>query len=706
MRVTEDHLWETWISGKRRHRVRSTGEIMRLMSETKQRVLVPCGVAEFVERDVSIDPYTLGAILGDGGLTKHLTFTTADPEIIGYLDVEGCRVLHKGGYQYSIVSGARNEKGHPINLFAEKFKSLGLLPVSCDKRFIPDEYKFNSVGVRLSLLRGLLDTDGHITKKGRVSYCSKSYDLADGVCFLVRSLGGKASLRVKEIGGVDYYIVNITINENVFRLSRKSERYKPFNGGVSSISKRIVSIDFDGEEEAKCITIDSESSLYFTDGVTLTHNSWMGCEWLFVNCYRYPGSKWFIGRTELKRLMQSTFVTWGKVMKHHNIPADDWTLNSKYNYIEFKNGSRIDLLDVAKVPRDPMFERFGSTEYTGGWLEEAGEIPFTAYDVLKSRTGRHMNKEFGLKPPKIYITCNPSKGWLYRDVYLPHSKGELGDDWVFIQSLYSDNPHTAEDYGETLSKMRDKATRERLMYGNWEFDDDPAALIEYEAILDIFRNRLNAGMDALAGHEKFVCVDVARYGRDKTVIGIFDNKMLVSVEEMGKSGVDKVAERVREILFAEDIPYKNVIVDEDGVGGGVVDILRGVNGFVNGSKPIEEKRLRKGEDKSQYQNLKTQCYYKLAEAINEHKIGARVEDEYLRNAIIEELEWVKSRDMDKEGKLKLVEKSVVKENIGRSPDYSDMMMMRMWFDLKGNEGGRGGGIVQRIIKPKRYGRRV
>ena len=91
--------------------------------------------------------------------------------------------------------------------------------------------------------------------------------------------------------------------------------------------------------------------------------SWLGCEWLLTRCYQYPKTKWFIGRKELKRLMQSSFETWKKVCLYHKIPLDDWKLNGQYNFIEFKNGSRIDLLDVNFQPSDPLFERFGSTEY-------------------------------------------------------------------------------------------------------------------------------------------------------------------------------------------------------------------------------------------------------------------------------------------------------------------------------------------------------
>ena len=107
--------------------------------------------------------------------------------------------------------------------------------------------------------------------------------------------------------------------------------------------------------------------------------SWAICESRLVRCYLYPGYRSFIGRNELKRLMQSTYVTWLKVCRFHNIPKDDWHLNGQYNYIEFiagaAKGSRIDLLDLKYLPtEDPLYERFGSVECSDGAIEEAGEI--------------------------------------------------------------------------------------------------------------------------------------------------------------------------------------------------------------------------------------------------------------------------------------------------------------------------------------------
>jgi hypothetical protein len=185
--------------------------------------------------------------------------------------------------------------------------------------------------------------------------------------------------------------------------------------------------------------------------------------------------------------MSSTYITWCKVCKHHNIPKDLWHLNGQYNYIEFSNGSRVDLLDLKYLPSDPLFERFGSLEYSDGAIEEAGEIHFLAYDVLKSRIGRHLNEEMNI-PATLAITGNPKKNWTYSTFYLPSKNGNLPDDTLYVQALYADNPHTATMYGAQLKDIKDKSTRERLMNGNWEYEDDPTALIDYERINDLFSN--------------------------------------------------------------------------------------------------------------------------------------------------------------------------------------------------------------------------
>lgn len=400
--------------------------------------------------------------------------------------------------------------------------------------------------------------------------------------------------------------------------------------------------------------------------------TWAICESRLLKAIQYPGYRSYIGREELKRLMQSTFVTWTKVCQHHNIPQGTWKLNGQYNYIEFENGSRIDLLDVKFLPTDPLYERFGSLEYTDGALEEAGEIHFLAYDVLKSRIGRHMNKEFGIHPTTL-ITGNPKKNWTYTEFYKPYRNGTLPSNIVFIQALYNDNQHTAIEYGKQLSQIKDISTKQRLMMGNWEYDVDDNALMGYDAISDLFTNAVPEDKNL------YLIVDVARAGQDKTVFHIWEGMKLIERYEYSKQGIDETAEKVKYYLDQRGIPRSRTLVDEDGVGGGVIDIVRGVKGFHANSTPFDDPRTGSPEN---FQNLKTQCAYKLADNVNEHKIAIDIQDVLIQEKIKEELEQIKAKDKDKDGKRKIVPKDEVKELIGRSPDDGDCLIMRMWFEFR------------------------
>jgi len=403
--------------------------------------------------------------------------------------------------------------------------------------------------------------------------------------------------------------------------------------------------------------------------------SWWLCESRLEKCYRFPGYRSFIGREELKRLMQSTYVTWEKVCLYHKIPRVDWKLNGQYNYIEFTNGSRIDLLDLKFLPSDPLYERFGSVEFTDGAIEEAGEIHFLAYDVLKSRVNRHLNQELGVKPT-LAVSGNPKKNWTYKEFYKPWKDKTLPEEMSFIQSLYNDNPYTADDYGRQLSSIKDKATKQRLMLGNWEYEDDPATLIEYDAIVDLFSNT------AEESESKYMSVDVARYGQDKTVFYFWKGLEVFRIDVKRKQGLDVTAQQVKDYARDEKIPHSHIVIDEDGIGGGVVDTVGGVKGFVANSTPIDvPERLRK-ERTPNYASLKAQCTYLLADKINNRRIAIKTEDEVFKDELVEELEQIKAKDMDKDGKLKIVGKEETKELLGRSPDYADALMMRMVFELK------------------------
>jgi hypothetical protein len=213
----------------------------------------------------------------------------------------------------------------------------------------------------------------------------------------------------------------------------------------------------------------------------------------------------------------------------------------------------------------------------------------------------------------------------------------------------------------------DKNSRERLYYGNWEYDDDPSALISQDAIVNYFNP-----VHLTKGAEKYITIDVARQGKDKTVFRIWYGWVCVESFRIEKSGLDVVVKKGLEFIQKHSIPLTNVIADEDGVGGGVVDFLK-CRGFINNAQPL------KGEN---YSNLKSQCSILTAKKISLNEMGELCNDKALVDIVSEEMEQIKMKDIDKDGKLSIVPKEMIKENIGRSPDEWDSIMMRYYFELQ------------------------
>ena len=377
-------------------------------------------------------------------------------------------------------------------------------------------------------------------------------------------------------------------------------------------------------------------------------------------------------------MRDSTLLTFYKVCKYYKInPDNEFRYNGQDHYIEFNNGSRIDLLDLKYLPSDPLYERYGSVEYTGGWIEEGGEVNFGAFDILKTRVGRCMNDKYNLTS-KILITANPKKNWIYSTIYKPFENGTLPKEYAFIRALIQDNPYMESNYIENLLELKDKSKKERLLYGNWNYDDDPAKLMEYDNIVDLFTNDFVGKDDngELIPCDSYISADIARFGSDLTVLMAWKGYRVVEIQSYERTSITDSADRITDMANKYGVPRSRIVVDEDGLGSGCVDILK-CKGFVANSTPIEVKGK-----KENYNNLKSQCYFRLADKVNKNELFIDCVDTTVIEKITEELEVIKQKDIDKDNKMGVIPKDKVKELIGRSPDYSDCLMMRFFLDLK------------------------
>lgn len=406
-------------------------------------------------------------------------------------------------------------------------------------------------------------------------------------------------------------------------------------------------------------------------GAAFSGKSYLLAYFLATMCITYPDTGWGLGRKELTVLKKTTLITLFKVFDENGIkPNVHYFYNQQLNVITFYNKSQIFLIDTAHQPADPLYTRFGGLELTGAAIDESAETHFNAIEVLSTRLGRRNNQKYKLKA-KLLETFNPAKNHVYIRFYKPFRDGNQTPNKVFIPALPSDNPSPeVPEYIARILATGQKVTIERLIHGNFDYDDDPSALIPFNKIADCFTNEF-----AESG-EKYLTADIARFGRDKTVIGVWDGFRLIKIVTMDKNKVTEAAELIRELCNQNQIPMSNVAIDDDGVGGGVTDILTGSNGFVNNSRPLENPVTKDAEN---YNNLKSQCYFKLAEIINQSRMFINAGEH--RDSIVQELEQVKQYNMDKDGKKQVLPKEKIKELIGRSPDFSDMLMMRMFFEV-------------------------
>jgi phage terminase large subunit len=396
----------------------------------------------------------------------------------------------------------------------------------------------------------------------------------------------------------------------------------------------------------------------------------LGCYWQIKRRLKYPGTRGLIGRASSKTLKETTLNSFFEVCRLQGLKAGDhFKYNQHSNIVYFPNGSMIFLKDLFQYPSDPNFDELGSLEITDAFVDENNQIVEKAWNIVKSRI-RYKLDDYGLIP-KMLGSCNPAKGWIYNRFYKPSREGTLDKDKQFIQALVSDNPDISIHYRNNLLGL-DEVSKQRLLYGNWEFDDDKSTLIEYDKIVDCFSNTFVS-----TDGGSFITCDVARFGSDNTVIGIWNGYSVRLFSYHGIS-VTSVSEKIKAFQEQYKVSNSNTVVDEDGVGGGVMDILK-CKGFVNNSRPLDNPITKKPEN---YTNLKSQCYFMLADKINKGEIYIDCRDVEIREKIIQELEQVKQHNMDKDGKKQVVPKDRVKELIGRSPDFSDALMMRMYFELK------------------------
>lgn len=439
--------------------------------------------------------------------------------------------------------------------------------------------------------------------------------------------------------------------------------------------QRKIKIEF-SEKQAQALTCLRDKKVFevLYGGGAGGGKSFLGCYWLVYNCLKYPGTRWVMGRAVLKTLKETTLNSFYDVCRLMQLKQKEhWTFNAQSNIIQFVTGSEIILKDLFQYPSDKDFDELGSLEITGAFVDECNQIVEKAWEVLKSRI-RYKLDEYELSP-KIMGSCNPSKNWVYRRFYKPYSEGKLPVDRKFIPALAIHNKKLSKYYIETLASLSDETLRERLLKGNWDYSSNPNGLCQSIAIDALF------GGNEVKGGNKYIVADIARFGSDMAIITVWDGWKVIDRVTFEISATTDIQNCINALRVKYNIPKDRCIADEDGVGGGVVDNC-GIVGFTNNGAPIPV--LNTEKDKKQpenFFNIQSQMGYHLAKKINDREVVFACEltgDE--KDAIKQELEQLQTWKIDADGKLRIKPKAEIKTDIGRSPDWRDVLLMRSFFD--------------------------
>lgn len=346
----------------------------------------------------------------------------------------------------------------PVRFYRKHVKKIMLPPYSVGMYLgdqpIPDFYKAAGFYERLDFLRGLLRvTHGDkLVRSSAIFKCANARQ-AEDVAYMVRSIGGLAKI---DGNNVDATRIHYT----------KGRRDDDWG------FKDIDSIEPIGEQESFCISVSSPGGLYITDNFTVTHNSYLGCAWVVSSCIRFAGIRMVLARLENKNLLATTWATmrnllaqWGLVEEEH------YHINNQYTTLTFWNGSTISGLALTPTPRDPDFNSLGSLEITGGFVDEVSEISSKAIEVLQSRIRYKIADTFVVG--KLLMSTNPCLTWV-RSTFVQDDDGlpvKLPKGYRYIPFSLFDNPDEQFriTYFNKLRKIRDQTTRNRLLYGNWDF---------------------------------------------------------------------------------------------------------------------------------------------------------------------------------------------------------------------------------------------
>jgi predicted phage terminase large subunit-like protein len=436
--------------------VRTTTEIVAtlLTSRGRRNHAVPVAAPiNLPPKNLLIDPYVLGAWLGDG-ISVTGRICGQDGQVFTNVELS----YSVKSFRYTIPNNS-NFKVVNFQGLRQDLKQLGLLK----NKHVPHDYLWSSEEQRVALLQGLMDTDGTVARNsGAAEFCNTNKAIIDGLAFLVRSLGMKATVREgrAKLNGKDCgpkWTIKFVANRPVFRLERKLALQKIASRRTTQF-RYIVSAERTGLLPMKCIRVSSPDSLYLvSEDFIPTHNSsaLLMSALQFVDIPNY--SAIIFRRTyadlALPGAIMDRFINWVA-------PYDDVRWNANNYTAVFPSGARV---SFGYLNNQQDYLRYKGAEFQFIGMDEVTEIRESDYRYMFSRMRRPVSGPLSGVPLRMRSACNPAPNWV-RQRFIVEG---LEQGRIFVPSKLSDNPGIdAVSYRQALQAL-DPLERKRLEDGDW-----------------------------------------------------------------------------------------------------------------------------------------------------------------------------------------------------------------------------------------------
>lgn len=650
-RVCGEHLW-TVNHRKRGWETRSTAElseegVRRANGEGRVRNfhLPVTGPAEFPYQWVPVDPYTLGAWLGDGCRNTS--------RIVG-MDVEVFERIASAGYR--LTENASDSSGRAsvfnVSMLKPMLAILGLDQCGARTKHVPERYRQNLPEVRAEVLRGLLDTDGYVTAWGTVQFTSASERLVHDVMWLARSLGGKA--RQPRVGRENAFTCTLTMPDGfrLFYIERKQRRVRETTQ-KRYLERYIDSIEPDGFAEVMCIKIEAEDALYLANDFICTHNTALSAWIIHWFMATRPGCA---GDVTANTKDQLEGKTWRELAKWNRrainghwfdwtatafksverpdywfIKAQPWSKERSEAFAGRHEGDVLMLMDEASAIDDIIWE------VTEGALTQKGALQIALGNLTRA-SGR-FRECFGRRKHRWHTTSVDSRSAKMTN------KAQI-QEWI-------------EDYGEDSDFVRVRIKGEAPRAGDMQFMST-----------DLVSEAMAREPVSWPNQPLVMGVDVARFGSDQSVIAFRRGRDACSIPWKKYRSINTM-ELAAEVAMLADRERVDAIFVEGGgsVGAGVIDRLRMLHRPVIEVIPsVPVKKSRAGEGLGAPYNKRAEMWLLMREWL---ATGAIPDDQELEGELIS-VEYGYAGPHDA---LLLEKKERMKERGLSSPDCADALAL-------------------------------